>query len=69
MKFEPVKLLQVHLNVQDKHYKLGRLALKDRQLFFEYDSAFLPTKLEVSPFRQARHGCISLSARLLSSST
>ncbi len=50
MTFNPVKLLQVDLSLEGNYYKLGRLALKDRQLFFEYDPAFLQTKLEISPF-------------------
>ncbi len=30
---------------------MGRLLLKDRQLVFEYDSAFIKTGLELSPFK------------------
>jgi serine/threonine-protein kinase HipA len=31
--------------------KVGRLALKERELLFEYDAAFLGSKLELSPFK------------------
>jgi serine/threonine-protein kinase HipA len=35
---------------QDRRTKVGRLALKQRQILFEYDPAFLGSKLELSPF-------------------
>jgi serine/threonine-protein kinase HipA len=34
----------------DRRKRVGRLALKRRQILFEYDAAFLGTKLELSPF-------------------
>jgi serine/threonine-protein kinase HipA len=34
----------------DHRIKVGRLALKRRQILFEYDPAFLGSKLELSPF-------------------
>lgn len=30
---------------------VGRLALKDRSIYFEYDSQFLRTELQLSPFK------------------
>jgi len=30
---------------------MGRLLLKNRQIFFEYDSAFIKKGLELSPFK------------------
>jgi serine/threonine-protein kinase HipA len=37
--------------IQGQRTKVGRLALSKRQLLFEYDSAFLATKLELSPYK------------------
>ncbi len=34
----------------ERRIKVGRLALKARQVLFEYDAAFLGTRLELSPF-------------------
>jgi serine/threonine-protein kinase HipA len=34
----------------DRRKRVGRLALKRRQILFEYDASFLGTKLELSPF-------------------
>ncbi len=34
----------------DRRKKVGRLALKQREILFEYDSAFLGSRLELSPF-------------------
>lgn len=36
--------------------KVGRLALKSRQLLFQYEAAFLGTKLELSPWTRAAFG-------------
>jgi serine/threonine-protein kinase HipA len=35
---------------QDRRIKVGRLALERRQILFEYDAAFLGTKLQLSPY-------------------
>jgi serine/threonine-protein kinase HipA len=35
---------------QDRRIKVGRLALERRQILFEYDPAFLGSKLELSPY-------------------
>lgn len=50
MTFTPVKLLQIYLNLAENQHKLGRLAVKDRQIYFEYDPDFLATRLDISPF-------------------
>jgi serine/threonine-protein kinase HipA len=44
-------LVYVYLNLGSKQQRVGRLALKDRRIFFEYDSSFHKTKLELSPFK------------------
>lgn len=49
MKLKPVALLHVGLLLEGKAHKLGRLAYRDRQAYFEYDPAFLASKLEISP--------------------
>jgi len=36
---------------QDRRMKVGRLALKERKILFEYDPAFLGSKLELSPIK------------------
>jgi serine/threonine-protein kinase HipA len=36
--------------VPERRRRVGRLALKQRQILFEYDAAFLGSKLELSPF-------------------
>jgi serine/threonine-protein kinase HipA len=41
----------VELAAKAEPLTVGRLAWRDRVIYFEYDSAFLATKLELSPFR------------------
>lgn len=49
-KFEPVTLLAVDLDVGGKRLPVGRLAWRDRAIYFAYDKAFLATGLQLSPF-------------------
>jgi hypothetical protein len=35
----------------DTRIRVGRLAIKDRQILFEYDTAFLARGLELSPIK------------------
>lgn len=55
MSFTPVSQIKVGLdfgqNSEGGAVPLGRLALRDRQIFFEYDYSFLTGGLDVSPFR------------------
>lgn len=55
MSFTPVSQIKVGLdfnqNSKGGAMPLGRLALRDRQIFFEYDPSFLTRGLDVSPFR------------------
>jgi serine/threonine-protein kinase HipA len=51
MKFEPVKIVYVYYKPEDTKIFMGRLALKDRKLFFEYESSFINTGLNLSPFK------------------
>ena len=50
-KFRPITALRVELAWKGKALAVGRLAWRDRVAYFEYDSTFLATKLELSPFR------------------
>jgi serine/threonine-protein kinase HipA len=46
-----VEILTVFLELEEgKRTKVGRLALKEREILFEYDGAFLQSGLEISPF-------------------
>lgn len=51
MKWKSNQLLHVFLSHADKHMPVGRLAYQNRQIYFEYDPAFLKTNLEISPFK------------------
>lgn len=51
MKFEPVKLAHVFYKPMDDKIFVGKLALINRKLFFEYDANFLKTGLDLSPFK------------------
>jgi len=51
MSFTPVSQIKVGLDFGGGGEPLGRLALRDRQIFFEYDQGFLTKGLDVSPFR------------------
>ena len=45
-------LIYVYYDVSAKRQLMGRLLLKNRQIFFEYDTAFIKTGLELSPFKR-----------------
>lgn len=51
MKWQAVTLLDIFLMNQQEKLLVGRLALKDRQIYFEYDSSFIKTGLEISPLK------------------
>ncbi len=50
MNFENISVIHVYFMQGKQKKKVGRLALKSRKIYFEYDSYFLQTKLELSPF-------------------
>jgi serine/threonine-protein kinase HipA len=50
VKFNPVKIVQVYYKPQQQKISVGRIALKSRQIFFEYDKNFLARGLQLSPF-------------------
>lgn len=51
MKFEPVKLVKVFYQPLSEKIFVGRLALENRKVVFEYDASFIATGLELSPFK------------------
>lgn len=50
MTYTPTELLTVYLDVSERQ-KVGRLALKDRRILFEYDPAFIGSGIEISPIK------------------
>jgi serine/threonine-protein kinase HipA len=51
MSYQPVSLVLVSLNFGDHTQKVGRLALANRRIYFEYDAAFLKSGFDISPFK------------------
>ena len=50
MNFAPQSLISVYYHGSGKKQLLGRLLLKNRNIFFEYDISFIKTGLELSSF-------------------
>jgi serine/threonine-protein kinase HipA len=46
-----IKILNVFLNSDDQKYHVGKLALKNRSIYFEYEKEFLKTGIELSPYK------------------
>lgn len=51
MTFKSVEIVNVKYCRGDEIVPMGRLAINNRKIFFEYDAEFLKTKLELSPFK------------------
>ncbi len=51
MKYTPATVLKVILSQGGERLPVGRLALKDRRVWFQYDASFLARGLELSPFK------------------
>lgn len=51
MSFLDQNLVYVYYHGSLEKQLMGRLLLKNRQIFFEYDAAFIKTGLELSPFK------------------
>jgi len=51
MMFVPQNLVYVYFNGFNIKKLMGRLLLKNRKIFFEYDTDFIKTALELSPFK------------------
>lgn len=50
MKLKPVELVQVKMSLLQEEISVGRLALHQGRILFEYDAAFLERGLDISPF-------------------
>jgi serine/threonine-protein kinase HipA len=50
MSYAPTELLTVYLDTGPRR-KVGRLAVKNRQILFEYDPLFLSSGIEISPLK------------------
>lgn len=50
MIYAPVDLLNVYLD-RSERLKVGRLALRQRSILFEYDAAFINSGIEISPLK------------------
>lgn len=51
MTFTPQNLVYVYYHTARSKQLMGRLLLKNRQIFFEYDAGFIKFGLELSPFK------------------
>ena len=51
MAYSPIELLTVYLDARNQRRKVGRLALKDRQVLFEFDASFIASGIEISPIK------------------
>jgi serine/threonine-protein kinase HipA len=49
--FKSVKQVRVGLNFGQDLISVGRLAIRDQQIYFEYDRNFIKQGIEISPFR------------------
>lgn len=51
MNFSSPNLVYVYYHAQQHKHLMGRLLLKNREIFFEYDANFIKLGLELSPFK------------------
>ena len=51
MNFERISVINVYLGTGLTKVRVGRLALKDRKILFEYSPEFIESGLELSPFK------------------
>lgn len=64
MTFTPQNLIYVYYHGLGSKNLVGRLLLKNRQIFFEYDAVFIKTGFELSPFKlPLKAGVIASSDR------
>lgn len=65
MKFSSQKLVHVYYQASGAKEPVGRLLLKGRQIYFEYDTTFIQSGLELSPFKlPLKTGVILCSDRI-----
>lgn len=53
MRFEAVSHIKVGLRFNDETLPVGRLAKRDRKIYFEYENSFIDRDLEISPIECA----------------
>ena len=46
-----INSVNIFLNHSKKRYFLGKLAINNRKIYFEYDEEFLKTGIEISPYK------------------
>ena len=64
MTFTPQNLIYIYYHRSGIKELMGRLLLKNRQIFFEYNASFIKTGLELSPFKlPLKTGVISSNDR------
>lgn len=51
MTYSQIKEIKVGLDFGSTNYRVGRLAIRDGIIYFEYDNDFLKKGIEISPFR------------------
>lgn len=51
MTYTNVKEIKVDLDFGTLQFHVGRLAIRDGKIYFEYDAHFIKSGLEISPFR------------------
>lgn len=51
MSFTPVNTVNVGIDFGDGPSPIGRLAIRERKIYFEYDRSFIACGLEISPVR------------------
>ena len=62
---QPQSLIYVYYHGTNTKQLMGRLLLKNRQIFFEYDAGFIKTGLKLSPFKlPLKAGVIASSDRI-----
>lgn len=64
MTYRPTELLTVYLEIGER-VKVGRLARVQRQILFEYDPAFLPLGIEISPLKLPLGGGVLIAPDII----
>ncbi|MCJ8322920.1 MAG: type II toxin-antitoxin system HipA family toxin [Rhizobiales bacterium] len=65
MKHTPITEIKVGLEITNKITPVGRLALNDGKIYFEYDRDFLQSSLELSPLKLPRQAGLQTFDRYL----
>jgi serine/threonine-protein kinase HipA len=61
MIFRPVSTIKVGIDFASGPLDVGRLAIRDRIIYFEYERSFIERGLEISPLRLPLQPCRSLA--------